>query len=83
MMDVNSILSPKILASVTMQQPVEADTCIWYMSLSMLCPDCWTFGSFIRHNAWKWVGPGYGEIHDYYRSEVDEQNAMRDILVQA
>jgi len=81
-MDVNSILSPKMLASVAMQQPVEVDAYIWCMPLSMLRPDCWTFESFIRHNAWKWVGAGYGETHDYYR-EVDRQNAMRDILVQA
>lgn len=80
-MDVKSILSPKIFATVSMQQPVEANAYVWCMPLSELRPKCWTFESFIQHHAWKWVDPGYEE-NDYYY-EVDRQNAMRDILVEA
>ncbi|TDL19892.1 hypothetical protein BD410DRAFT_899874 [Rickenella mellea] len=53
--------------------PIETDVYIWAAPTSLLDPKLWSYDTFIRDNAWKWVGPT--EDRESYL-EVDRRRQM-------
>ena len=57
--------------------PVKATVYIWSDSISRLVPELWSFDTFVRDNAWKWVGAT--EEEESY-AEVDRRREMNGII---
>jgi hypothetical protein len=58
---------------------VRADTYVWAQPTSELRPEIWSYETFVRENAWKWVGDGAADNEDYM--EVEERRAMNGTIV--
>lgn len=54
-----------------MENLVEAQVYIWIAPLSLLIPELWSYDTFIRDSAHKWVGPGE-DVDENYK-EVDRR----------
>ncbi|EIN10901.1 hypothetical protein PUNSTDRAFT_64285 [Punctularia strigosozonata HHB-11173 SS5] len=53
---------------------VPAETYIWARPISELQPEIWSYETFMRENAWKWVGDGSVDNEDYLK--IEERRAM-------
>jgi hypothetical protein len=49
---------------------IPASVYLWTNPLSELHPELWSFDTFVRENAWKWIGDGASDNKDY--KAVDE-----------
>jgi hypothetical protein len=48
---------PPVPVESQLAPAVPAQTYVWRQPLSQLRPDVWSYETFVRDNAWKWVGP--------------------------
>jgi len=62
-----------------MELTVEAEVYMWSAPLSRLKRELWSYETFIKENAWKWVGNAAEENEDY--TEVDRRRDMEGNIV--
>ncbi|KAI0041918.1 hypothetical protein FA95DRAFT_1525981 [Auriscalpium vulgare] len=56
-----------------------AETYVWKAPVTDLEQELWSFETFVRDNAWKWVGEGAEKQEEY--QEVDRRKEMRGEIV--
>ncbi|KAI0028989.1 hypothetical protein K488DRAFT_57368 [Vararia minispora EC-137] len=56
---------PPLPAKEELPSPVSAGVYVWSNPLNELHPELWSFETFVRDNAWKWIGEGAEDNEDY------------------
>lgn len=74
------VVPPLVPAESELAPAVPAQTYVWCESLSQLRPEVWSYETFVRDNAWKWVGPD-SQQEEY--QILDERRELVDGVVWA
>ena len=70
-----------LLSELELKASVQAQVYVWIAPTSLLVPQLWSYETFMRDCAHKWVGPGEDENEDY--KEVDRRRDMNGIIERA
>lgn len=71
---------PALPPSEDLAAPVEAETYIWCMPISHVERKLWSYETFVKENAYKWIGERASvENEDYL--EVDRRRGMNGNII--
>ncbi|KAI0065101.1 hypothetical protein BV25DRAFT_1822215 [Artomyces pyxidatus] len=72
---------PPLTATTDLSATLPAETYVWKAPVSQLEDRIWSFETFVKENAWKWVGSGPDEVEEY--GEVDRRREMGGSIVRS